>query len=161
MSLHTRSGTRVTSANLATVTDDVTPADPWVLITEDLVERGEFSGGSDAAVDTDDDKVQQKFRQGEVVRQSEVLATLTPASVDTLTPNDALATAGGTVIEVDGDGLDGVTAVTVGGTAATAVTVDDPRNMHFITPAKAAGTYDVVFTDDAGAVTKTGALTFA
>jgi hypothetical protein len=57
-------------------------------------------------------------------------------------------------------GLDGVTAVQVGGTAGTAVTVVNPSTVTFVAPAKAAGTYTITATDDSGTVTETTAITY-
>lgn len=162
MSLHQKdSGTRVTLAGIGTVTDDVVDADPYLEVLEDLIERTEYSGGDDDTADTGDDKVTLAFRAGQIVRTSEITDKMTAASVTSLSPSTGLATAGGTVITVEGEGLDGLTAATVGGTAATVVGADDPSTGHFTTPAKAAGTYTVVLTDDAGTVTLTNALTFA
>lgn len=161
MSLHQKdSGTRVTLAGIGTVTDDVADADPYLQVLEDLVERTEFSGGSDATAATGDDKVQLAFRAGQVVRTSEITDKLTAASVDALDPVTGAA-AGGTAVEATGEGLDGVTGVTLGGTACTSVVVVDPRTVTFVTPAKTAGTYNVVFTDDSGTVTLTAAFTTA
>lgn len=72
-----------------------------------------------------------------------------------------LKLAGG-VVTVYGNGLAGVTAVTVGGTAATGLitTQADDGLIAFTAPAKTAGTYDVVFTDASGNATKTGGLTY-
>ena len=57
--------------------------------------------------------------------------------------------------------LPAASAVTVGGTAVTGLVVDSATQLHCTVPAKSAGTYDVVFTDDANTVTKTGFLTYA
>lgn len=78
-----------------------------------------------------------------------------------LSPSTGLV-AGGTVVTVIGYNLLGVTSVTVGGTAATAVTVVNDREMHFTAPAKTAGTYDVALVKAAGPdTTLTGAYTAA
>jgi len=68
--------------------------------------------------------------------------------------------AGGTTITVTGSNLTGATAVTVGAVAATAVTVLSDTSVTFVTPAKAAGTYDIVLTSPGGTVTKTAAFTY-
>lgn len=71
-------------------------------------------------------------------------------------------TAAGTVVTVVGYNLNGVTSVTVGGTAATAVTVLSDRELRFTAPAKAAGTYDVALVKASGPdTTLTGAYTAA
>lgn len=75
-----------------------------------------------------------------------------------LTPNSILL-AGGSVTAT-GSGYERVTGVTVGGTAATNVTVVDDTEVTFTAPAKTAGSYDVVFLDPSGNTTKTGGLTY-
>lgn len=88
--------------------------------------------------------------------------------VDTEAPSDLvleptdLDLAGGDVTAT-GNNLEGVTGVTVGGTAATNLDVSAAGDgvVTFTAPAKAAGTYDVVFTDASGNTTVTGGLTYA
>lgn len=50
--------------------------------------------------------------------------------------------------------------MTVGGGAATAVTVTSPNRLTCTTPAHAAGAADVAVTNDSGATTATGAFTY-
>jgi IPT/TIG domain len=71
-----------------------------------------------------------------------------------------LATAGGTALVAHGYDLSNATGVTVGGTAVTAVSADG-HSVQFTTPAKAAGTYDVVVQRPEGNLTQTGAVTYA
>jgi hypothetical protein len=101
------------------------------------------------------------FVPGRLYTKKQIDSMFPAAVVSSFTPNTALATAGGTTITVKGQYLTGVTGVTVGGTAGTSVTVVDEKTFTFVTPAKAAGTYTVVVTDDSGTVTATNALTFA
>lgn len=68
--------------------------------------------------------------------------------------------AGGQVT-IYGQQFEGTTGVTVGGTAATGVTVEDDTKLVATFPAKAAGTYDVAVTNPTGTTTKTGAVTYA
>lgn len=103
-----------------------------------------------------------KYKAGQVVQLSELNALYPTPTISSFSPATGLATAGGTVITATGTNLDGVSAVTVGGTAATAVSVSaNGKTLTFTTPAKTAGTYTVVATDDSGTLTKTNALTFA
>lgn len=89
-------------------------------------------------------------------------------SVDTESPSDlvfeptTLVLAGGKV-EVYGDNLEGVTSVTVGGTAATSLIVTEAEDgiITFVAPAKAAGAHTVVLVDASGNSTSVGALTYA
>jgi len=66
-------------------------------------------------------------------------------------------TAGGTPVTITGAGFTGATAVTFGGTAATAVVVVNANTLTATTPAKAAGTYDVRVTTPKGTSTIGGA----
>ena len=63
--------------------------------------------------------------------------------------------AGGETITVNGTGFNPGAAVTVGGTAAPAVSFVSATQITFTTPAKAAGDYDIVVTN-----TNTGSATF-
>jgi hypothetical protein len=93
---------------------------------------------------------------------------LDDAGVDTEAPSDLvlepteLVLAGGEV-HATGTNLEGITAVTVGGTAATDLDVTEAGDgvVTFTAPAKAAGSYDVVFTDASGNATVVGGLTYA
>lgn len=100
------------------------------------------------------------FVPGRTYTKLEIDRMFPSATVSTFTPSTGLAAAGGTTVTVKGAYLTGVTGVTVGGTAGTSVTVVDEKTFTFVTPAKAAGTYTVVVTDDSGTVTVNNALTF-
>ena len=69
----------------------------------------------------------------------------------------------GAKVSLNGRNLEGVTGVTVGGTAATNLDVSRAGDgvITFTAPAKAAGSYDIVVTDPAGSATKTGGLTYS
>ena len=97
---------------------------------------------------------------GRTYTKLQVDALFPPAVVNSITPS-TVAVAGGTAVTFKGDNLTGVTAITLGGTAFTAVTVVDENTVTATSPAKTAGTYDVVLTDDSGTVTKTAAVTAA
>jgi hypothetical protein len=72
------------------------------------------------------------------------LASVSPDLGDTL---------GGAPITLTGINLTGTTGVTIGGTACTSVTVVNATTVTCKTPAKAAGSYDVVITTAAGSDT--------
>jgi hypothetical protein len=71
------------------------------------------------------------------------------------------AVAGGTVVEIAGDNLSDVTAVTFGGVAGTALTIVNDEAIRVTTPAHAAGAVNVVVTDPDGSATKTNGYTYA
>jgi len=78
-----------------------------------------------------------------------VLDTPLQPSVSSISPNTGLA-AGGTAVTISGINFTGATGVTFGGTAATAVAVVNANTITCTSPAKAAGTYDVVVTTPNG-----------
>lgn len=99
------------------------------------------------------------YRKGQTVKQSEIDALFTTATFDTIVPATGPA-AGGTPVVITGTNLSGAEGVTFGGTAATAFKVVSDTKITCTTPAKTAATYNVVVTDDAGAVTKTSAFIY-
>lgn len=78
-----------------------------------------------------------------------------------LEPNEG-STAGGDVVRISGDNLEGVTGVTFDAVAGTALDVStaDQGFIEVTTPAGTAGPADVVVTDAAGADTEVGAFTY-
>jgi len=70
-------------------------------------------------------------------------------------------TAGGTTITISGTGLTGTTGVTVGGSAATSVTVVSDTEVTCVAPAHSAGAVDVVLTTPAGSDTLAAAYTYS
>lgn len=100
------------------------------------------------------------FVPGRTYTKKEIDRHFPPATITSASPT-TVAAVGGTTVTFKGQNLTGVTAVTLGGTAFTAVTVVDENTFTAVSPAKSAGTYDVVVTDDSGTVTKTGFITSA
>lgn len=147
-------GTRLIKSGVTTST---TGLDPEVKVTMDLYDRHTY-GRTDANVAGSIPRL--RVKSGTVLRQSELDALFAPGQVTGITPATS-ALAGGQVCTIIGTGLDGVTAVTVGGTAATAVTVVNDREVRFTTPAKTAGAHAVVITDDGNTVTPGINITFA
>jgi hypothetical protein len=79
--------------------------------------------------------------------------------VDNVTPNSGLA-AGGTAVQIVGEGLTGSTGVTFGGTAATSFVVASDALITCVTPAHAAGAVNVVVANPRGSVTVTNGYTY-
>ncbi|TDP29760.1 IPT/TIG domain-containing protein [Nocardia ignorata] len=75
------------------------------------------------------------------------------AAVPTVTshlPAGSLAAAGGESVVLKGNHFTGVSAVTVGGTAATDYTLVDDNTLAITTPAKTAGSHNVIVTNATG-----------
>ncbi|PZA12230.1 transporter [Rhodopseudomonas palustris] len=79
-------------------------------------------------------------------------------TISTIVPNSGPA-AGGTSVTITGTNLSGVTAVTVGGAAATLGT-NTATSIVITTPAGTAGARDVVVTTPGGAATSSGGFTY-
>lgn len=99
-------------------------------------------------------------RAGQTVRQSEIDAAYDDATVASVAPATG-PIAGGTVVTITGEHLDGSTAASFGGTAGTAFTVVDEQTVQVTTPAHAAGAVAVVVTDDSGTATLAAGFTYA
>lgn len=99
------------------------------------------------------------FVPGRAYTKAEIDRMFPAATVSSITPASGAA-AGGTTVTIKGQNLTGVTAVTFGGTAGTSLTVVDKNTLTVVTPAKSAGAYDVVLTDDSGTTTVTNGYTY-
>jgi len=126
-------------------------------ITNDVFETFQYSSDSDD--EENPGGLRLKWPAGSLVHQSVIDAAFGGATVTGVSPATGAA-AGGTVVTLTGTNLDGVTAVTFGGNAGTALSVQNPNHVRVTTPAHAAGAVNVVVTDDSGTVTKTNAFTY-
>lgn len=105
--------------------------------------------------------IRYAFIPGQYYTKLQIDAHYPTATLDSITPSTGLAAAGGTTVTLRGHNLGGTSGVTFGGTAATSVTVVNDTTVTCVTPAKTAGSYNVVLTDDSGATpTLTNGATF-
>lgn len=155
MSLVDEDGTALDETALNALTAAPPPETVLRRITADVYQRFTLEG-----TDRFEHAQRLLFRAGQLVPQTTIDALFADATVDSVTPATGPA-AGGTAVTIEGSNFGGVTAVTFGGTAATNVRVVDETTITCTTPAHAAGAVDVVVTDDSGAVTETGAFTYA
>lgn len=161
MTVKNAAGTAKTKTQTMTQMTEVTPDENKVYqFASDSGTTEWFKHETLPGKTTIDGDRQVAFEHGAKYSKSYIDSLFPAATVSSFSPSTGLAAAGGTTVTVVGDNLTGVTAVTVGGTAATSVTVVNRNRLTFVTPAKTAGTYDVVLTDDSGTTTKTAALTF-
>jgi hypothetical protein len=156
MTVKNASNTTQTKTAVMALMVDVTPDHAKIYRFDGTVPLyNAFSHEGDLAVES---RRALAFVPGRTYTKAEIDRQYPSATVTSITPA-AAAAAGGTSITFRGTNLTGVTAITLGGTAFTAVTVVDESTVTATTPAKSAGTYDVVLTDDSGTVTKTAAIT--
>jgi hypothetical protein len=159
MGLYTAGGTRRTKTTVAKTAE----TDPLVVVTEDLYQRQPYASTSGNSAFPDGGEYTLFCRAGHVLRQSELDLLFPAPVVNSITPATGLA-AGGTAVVIKGLNLDGVTAVTFDGVAATSVSVvlaNGLPEVHCTTPAGSAGPADVAVTDDGGSVTKTAFFTYS
>jgi hypothetical protein len=159
MGIYTGDGTRVTKAAFPTSAVD----DPERVVTADLFATRPFDQGtrpSDSRDNVPEGSIRTLLcKAGTVMRQSEIDKLFPAATIDTITPASGPA-AGGTVVTITGANLDGVSSVSFGGTAGTALTVMSSGKLQVTAPAHAAGAVNVVVSDEAGPVTETGGYTY-
>lgn len=154
MTLVRADGTALAKAPGATVLETQPEADPRVEVLIDVYKTTPYDG---AAYPTQMRQV--AFRAGTVIPLSRWNAEFTPPTVSAVSPDDGPA-AGGTAITITGQGFSPDATVTVGGTAATAVTVRNGTTITATTPAGTAGAKNVVVTTSGGAGTKTAGFTY-
>ena len=85
--------------------------------------------------------------------------TYRQAVINSVTPLTG-STAGGTSVVITGSDLSGATAVTFGGTAATSFVVNSDSQITAVTPARSAGTANIVVTTPAGQATAAQPFTY-
>jgi hypothetical protein len=155
MSAYLANGTRLTAATISKTADP--DPDAWVLINTDVYEGFSYPGMNLAQGELGR---RLKWKAGTRVRTSEVTALFSVGDVTAVSPVSGPA-AGGTVVTLTGVGMGEVTAVTFGGTAGTAISVNPGgTTLTVTTPAHATGAVNIVLTDDSGTVTKTAAYTY-
>lgn len=156
MGIFKADGTRVTKG--AFPSTNVDPADVPKVLTEDLFETKKYDLRNDTKPEG---QIRTRFaKAGDVLTQKQIDALFPAPVVSTVLPASGLA-AGGEVVSIEGQNLDGVTEVTFGGTPGTELTIQSDTRLTVKAPAHAAGAVDVVVTDDGGSATKTGAYTYA
>lgn len=155
MALVKSDGTAIAKSPGNTVLEDVTEPDPLVKVKIDVYRTSPYSGAEFGT-----QMKQIAFRTGDVIRKSQWTREFKAPEIDTVSPATGAA-AGGTVVRLRGRNFTADAAVTIGGTAATGVTVESETELRCTTPAHSAGAVNVVVTTAGGTATKTGGFTYA
>ncbi|GHG80221.1 IPT/TIG domain-containing protein [Streptomyces griseocarneus] len=152
MGLYRQDGTRITKASFPAVALD----DPPVRVTEDVYVSEPYGRGDGQP---EGSKRFLLYPAGTIVARSAVGRLFTSASIDSISPAKGPA-AGSTAITIKGAHLDGVSAVTFGGTAGTGLHVRSATELTVTTPPGAAGPVSLELADDSGAITKADGFTY-
>jgi hypothetical protein len=153
--LYTQDGNRLSKTEFQAL--GTTSTVTTYTLTDDVYE--EYAVEGEATAFSDPEGYRMKYPRGTQLTQAQVDAMYAAATVGTLTPATGLA-AGGTAVVITGTNFTLGSTVTFGGTAATSVVVTSPTRLTCVTPAKTAGTYNVVVTTDSGAATKTNGYVY-
>lgn len=155
MGIYNQAGDRITKSTVPTSTGD--PLDAPLVLDEDLYSTRSY-GRTDPKPEG---SVRTLLARANTVTTQRALNKLfPPASVSEVAPNTG-GVAGGDVVTITGESLDGATGVNFGGVAGTAFEVTDDTELTVTTPAHAAGAVDVEVVDDGGNVTVVGGFTYA
>lgn len=157
MSFYNAAGSKLTKTQLLALTQTPTSADPPLQFTAPVYKSYSPDGNNESA-GTFESLNKLAFAANEIVPTSVINAEFVPATITSITPS-AGAAAGGTAFTIKGTNFGGTSGVTIGAVAATSVKVVNSTTITGVSPAKTAGTYDVVVADDSGNVTATAAFT--
>lgn len=156
MGIFNAAGTRITKSTFPTAA--VPAADVPKVVTEDLFITRRYDAVNDAAVDG---SIKTILVKADAVLTQKQIDDLFPAAVISTVSPATGGVAGGEVVTITGENLDGVTSVTFGGTAGTALTLVSPTELTVTTPTKTAGAVTVAVVDDSGTSSKANGYTFA
>lgn len=153
MTVRNASGTRMTKTSMKAAMAQVTV--PKIYTADvDYYNNTQLDGAS--GVETGKILI---VRAGQQITEDTIDALFPTATVSSISPATGPA-AGGTVVTIKGANLAGVSGVTFGGTAGTSFAIQADGSLKVTTPAKTAGTYDVVVSDDSANVTVTNGFVY-
>lgn len=152
MGLYRQDGTRITKAAFPAAALD----DPPVRVTKDVYISEPYGRGDGQL---EGSKRFLLYPAGTIALRSVIDRLFTPAAITSISPAKGPA-AGGTTVTIKGSNLDGVTAVTFGGTAGTDLRIRSTGELTVKTPPGAAGALPVELADDSGTVSQTNGFTY-
>ncbi|WP_406153231.1 IPT/TIG domain-containing protein [Streptomyces sp. NBC_01023] len=152
MGLYRQDGTRITKAAFPAAALD----DPPVRITEDVYVSEPYGRGDGQP---EGSKRFLLYQAGTVVPRSNVDRAFSAASVTVISPTKGPA-AGGTLITIKGEHLDGVSAISFGSTAGTELRIHSANELTVKAPAGEAGAVTVELADDSGSISRANGFTY-
>jgi hypothetical protein len=155
MTLVRANGTQITKANIATYYTVVPVTDPLVKVSETLYALEREDG-----TDFPPKRREIRFRAGQIVPRSRVLAEFPDPVVTAVAPATGAA-AGGTPVQIKGAGFTPGSVPKIGEVDCTDVVVVNEALITCKTGPHAAGAAAAVVTTDAGAATLDGGFTYA
>lgn len=143
MTIRRANGTAINKTTLTSLTTTVEDPPAIVTVTEEIYQDFTQTGAEF------ENAQRLLFVPGQRITQAEIDAVFEAATITSIAPATGPA-AGGTPVTIKGTNFSGATSATIGGTAVTSFTVVNDTTITGVTPAKAAGAYNVVVVDDSG-----------
>lgn len=160
MTIRNANGDRITKTQFAALMSAVPNPATRYTVTEEVFQDYNPTPDDDSASGFESSQRKLFVPGASTFTQADVDALFAAATFGSISPATG-GTAGGTAVTIKGTNLAGLTGVTFGGTAATAVVVHDATTVTCVTPAKTAGAVAVVLQDDSGNVSTASAFTYA
>ncbi|MFE0058666.1 IPT/TIG domain-containing protein [Streptomyces sp. NPDC059003] len=151
MGLYKENGQRITKAAFPAAALD----DPPIRVTEDVYVSEPYGRGDGQP---EGSKRFLLYPAGTIVLRSAVDRLFTMATVTRISPSKGPG-AGGTTVAIKGANLDGISAVTFGGTAGSELHVRSASELTVKTP-PGKGSVTVELTDDTGTMSTTNGFTY-
>ncbi|MEU8911788.1 IPT/TIG domain-containing protein [Streptomyces nigrescens] len=152
MGLYRQDGSRITKATFPAAALD----DPPVRVTEDVYVSEPYGRGDGRP---EGSKRFMLYPAGTIVLRSAVDRMFNAAAIASIDPIKGPA-AGGATVTIKGSNLDGISAVSFGGTAGTDLHIRSAGELTVKTPPGEAGAVTVELADDSGAVSKSNGFTY-
>lgn len=148
MSIRNAAGAKQTKTSVMALMTDVTPDENKVYRfdgTANLYRARHFDGAA-----TFEDGLDLRFVPGQSYRLNAIDDEYPAPTITAIAPETGAA-AGGDAVTITGTNLGQTTGGTIGAVAMTSYVVVSDTEVTAVSPAKAAGTHDVVLTDSGGA----------
>lgn len=152
MGLYRQDGTRITKAAFPAAALD----DPPVRVSEDVYISEPYGRGDGQP---EGSKRFLFYPAGTIVLHSTIDRLFTAATIISITPVKGPA-AGGTTVTIKGGNLDGISAVSFGGSAGTDLRIHSAGELTVKAPSGGPGAVAVELVDDSGTISKANGFTY-